>query len=173
MSHKCACICVIFCTSSLIHITYFSCSLVLWCGHITLALTAMSPLPPTVPLCKKNVIERESPWEFDGKIENLIVCLCLLYSKVFPQMTKQCTFKLQEHIAQLAMKSESHKLVVFHAESVHMQYQSAASPSEPFEHVCNATCNIGKTNECRRHNENFPAIKQNFQHPFLVIYRVA
>lgn len=57
------------------------------------------------------------------------------------------------------------------ADSVHILYQSAASLSGLFEHVCDTQHR--EMNECRGHNESFLAIKQNFQHPSLVIYRVA
>lgn len=81
-------------------------------------------------------------------------------------MAEKYTFKLQEGAALLAAKIPC-------SSSVYILYQSAASPPHLFEHVCNRTRNRGKTNECGEHNESFLAIKQNFQHPSLVIYRVA
>lgn len=58
--------------------------------------------------------------------------------------------------------------------TVHIQYHKADSPWDPFfKHACNMTRNIGKMNECRGHNEKFLAIKRNFQHLSLVIYRAA
>lgn len=60
------------------------------------------------------------------------------------------------------------------ADELHMLYHSHASLSCLFEHVCKTTRSTGK-NEWKQKepNESFLAIKQNFQHLSLVIYRVA